>query len=147
MNLDWAHFTPWASLAGGIILGLASAIFILVNGRILGISGILGGLMPPKGGDTFWRVAFILGLFTAPTVFHAVVPAEYITAPRIDAAELTVVAAGLLVGIGTRYASGCTSGHGVCGLSRLSPRSLVATVSFMFAGFVMVYVMRHLNII
>ena len=147
MNLDWAHFTPWASLAGGIILGLASAIFILVNGRILGISGILGGLMPPKGGDTFWRVAFILGLFTAPTVFHAVVPAEYITAPRIDAAELTVVAAGLLVGIGTRYASGCTSGHGVCGLSRLSPRSLVATASFMFAGFVMVYVMRHLAII
>ncbi len=147
MNLDWAHFTPWASLAGGIILGLASAIFILVNGRILGISGILGGLMPPKGGDTFWRVAFILGLFTAPTVFHAVVPAEYITAPRIDAADLTVVAAGLLVGIGTRYASGCTSGHGVCGLSRLSPRSLVATASFMFAGFVMVYVMRHLNII
>ena len=147
MNLDWAHFTPWASLAGGIILGLASAIFILVNGRILGISGILGGLMPPKGGDTFWRVAFILGLFTAPTVFHAVVPAEYITAPRIDAADLTVVAAGLLVGIGTRYASGCTSGHGVCGLSRLSPRSLVATASFMFAGFVMVYVMRHLTTI
>ena len=147
MNLDWAHFTPWASLAGGIILGLASAIFILVNGRILGISGILGGLMPPKGGDTFWRVAFILGLFTAPTVFHAVVPAEYITAPRIDAADLTVVAAGLLVGIGTRYASGCTSGHGVCGLSRMSPRSLVATASFMFAGFVMVYVMRHLTII
>jgi uncharacterized membrane protein YedE/YeeE len=147
MNLDWAHFTPWASLAGGIILGLASAIFILVNGRILGISGILGGLMPPKGGDTFWRVAFILGLLTAPTVFHAVVPAEYITAPRIDAADLTVVAAGLLVGIGTRYASGCTSGHGVCGLSRLSPRSLVATASFMFAGFVMVYVMRHLTII
>ena len=147
MNLDWAHFTPWASLAGGIILGLASAIFILVNGRILGISGILGGLMPPKGGDTFWRVAFILGLFTAPTVFHAVVPAEYISAPRIDAADLTVVAAGLLVGIGTRYASGCTSGHGVCGLSRLSPRSLVATASFMFAGFVMVYVMRHLTTI
>ena len=147
MNLDWAHFTPWASLAGGIILGLASAIFILVNGRILGISGILGGLMPPKGGDTFWRVAFILGLFTAPTVFHAVVPAEYITTPRIDATELTVVAAGLLVGIGTRYASGCTSGHGVCGLSRLSPRSMVATASFMFTGFVMVYVMRHLAII
>ena len=147
MTVDWANFTPWASLTGGIVLGLAAAIFILFNGRILGISGILGGLMPPKGGDTFWRVAFILGLFTAPTVFHAVVPAEYITAPRIDAADLTVVAAGLLVGIGTRYASGCTSGHGVCGLSRLSPRSLVATASFMFAGFVMVYVMRHLNII
>ena len=147
MNLDWAHFTPSMSLSGGIILGIASAIFILVNGRILGISGILGGLMPPKAGDTFWRIAFLLGLFTAPTLFHAVVPAEYITTPRIDATELTVVAAGLLVGIGTRYASGCTSGHGVCGLSRLSPRSLVATASFMFAGFVMVYVMRHLAII
>lgn len=147
MNLDWAHFTPWASLAGGIILGVASAIFILVNGRILGISGILGGLLPPKVGDTTWRMAFLLGLFAAPTVFHAVVPAEYITAPRIDATDLSVLAAGLLVGIGTRYASGCTSGHGVCGLSRLSPRSLLATASFMFAGFVMVYIVRHLTVI
>lgn len=144
MNIDWAHFTPFASLAGGIILGLASAIFILVNGRILGISGILGGLLPPKAGDTSWRVAFILGMLAAPTVFHAVVPAQYITAPRIDATEWMVIAAGLLVGIGTRYASGCTSGHGVCGLSRLSPRSLVATLSFMGAGFVMVYVLRHI---
>lgn len=143
MSIDWAHFTPWASSIGGIILGIASAIFILVNGRILGISGIMGGLMPPKVGDTFWRISFLLGLFIAPTVFHAVVPAEYITAPRIDATDMMVVAAGLLVGIGTRYASGCTSGHGVCGLSRLSPRSLVATASFMFSGFVMVYVMRH----
>ena len=147
MNLDWAHFTPWASLAGGIILGVASAIFILVNGRILGISGILGGLLPPKVGDTTWRMAFLLGLFAAPTVFHAVVPAEYIIAPRIDATDLSVLAAGLLVGIGTRYASGCTSGHGVCGLSRLSLRSLLATASFMFAGFVMVYIVRHLTVI
>ena len=147
MNIDWAHFTPFASLTGGIILGIASAIFILVNGRILGISGILGGLMPPKLGDTFWRIAFLLGLFSAPTVFHAVVPTEYITAPRIDATDMMVVIAGVLVGIGTRYASGCTSGHGVCGLSRLSPRSLVATISFMSAGFVMVYVMRHLSVI
>ena len=147
MNIDWAHFTPFASLTGGIILGIASAIFILVNGRILGISGILGGLMPPKGGDTFWRVVFLIGLFAAPTVFHAVVPADYITAPRIDATDMMVLIAGLLVGIGTRYASGCTSGHGVCGLSRLSPRSLVATLSFMGAGFAMVYVMRHLAII
>ena len=143
MNLDWAHFTPWASLSGGIILGIASAIFILVNGRILGISGILGGLLPPKVGDTSWRIAFLLGFAAAPTVFHALVPAQYIVAPRIDATELTVIAAGLLVGIGTRYASGCTSGHGVCGLSRLSPRSLVATASFMGAGFAVVYVMRH----
>jgi len=147
MNIDWAHFTPFASLTGGIILGLASAIFILVNGRILGISGILGGLMPPKLGDTFWRISFLLGLLVAPTVFHAVVPAQYITAPRIDATDVMVVIAGLLVGIGTRYASGCTSGHGVCGLSRLSPRSLVATLSFMGTGFAMVYVMRHLAII
>jgi uncharacterized membrane protein YedE/YeeE len=147
MNIDWAHFTPYASLTGGIILGLASAIFILVNGRILGISGILGGLMPPKLGDTFWRISFLLGLLVAPTLFHAVVPAQYITAPRIDATDMMVVIAGLLVGIGTRYASGCTSGHGVCGLSRLSPRSLVATLSFMGAGFAMVYVMRHLAII
>jgi uncharacterized membrane protein YedE/YeeE len=144
MNIDWAHFTPFASLAGGIILGVASAVFILVNGRILGISGILGGLLPPKSGDTSWRVVFLLGMLAAPTVFHAVVPAQYITAPRIDASGWIVIAAGLLVGIGTRYASGCTSGHGVCGLSRLSPRSLVATLSFMGAGFVMVYVLRHI---
>ena len=147
MNIDWAHFTPWASLTGGIILGLASAIFILVNGRILGISGIVGGLFPPKMGDTFWRISFLLGFAAAPSVFHAVVPAQYITAPRIDATDLMVVIAGLLVGVGTRYASGCTSGHGVCGLSRLSPRSLVATASFMGAGFITVYVMRHLSVI
>ena len=143
MNLDWAHFTPLASLTGGIVLGIASAIFILVNGRILGISGILGGLLPPKVGDTSWRIAFLLGFAAAPTVFHALVPTQYIVAPRIDATELMVVVAGLLVGEGTRYASGCTSGHGVCGLSRLSPRSLVATASFMGAGIATVYVMRH----
>lgn len=144
MTIDWAHFTPWASLTGGIVLGVASALFILINGRILGISGILGGLLPPKLGDTSWRIAFLLGLFAAPTVFHALVPVEYIIAPRIEAAEWMIVVAGLLVGIGTRYASGCTSGHGVCGLSRLSPRSLVATASFMSAGFMTVYVVRHL---
>ena len=143
MTIDWMHFTPWASLTGGLILGVASAMFILLNGRILGISGILGGLMPPKVGDTWWRVAFLLGMFAAPTVFHAVMPVEWVTAPRIEAGELSVIGAGLLVGIGTRYASGCTRGHGVCGLSRLSPRSLVATLSFMGAGFLMVYVLRH----
>ena len=143
MNIDWTHFTPFSSLTGGIILGIASAIFILVNGRILGSSGIVGGLFPPKLGDTFWRIAFLLGFAAAPMVFHAVVPAQYITPPRIDATDWMVVIAGLLVGIGTRYASGCTSGHGVCGLSRLSPRSLVATASFMSAGFITVYVMRH----
>ena len=144
MNLDWLHFTPWASLSGGVLLGVASAVFILLNGRILGISGILGGLLPPKVGDSLWRVAFLLGMFAAPLVFTSLAPAGFASTPRIDATEWTVVAAGLLVGIGTRYASGCTSGHGVCGLSRMSPRSLVATLSFMGAGFATVYLLRHI---
>ncbi len=143
MNIDWNHFTPWASLIGGLLLGAASAVFILINGRILGISGILGGLLPPKVGDIGWRVAFLLGMLAAPTVFMALAPAGLASEPRIDAGFWTVIAAGLLVGIGTRYASGCTSGHGVCGLSRLSPRSLVATLSFMGAGFFIVYIVRH----
>ena len=144
MNIDWNHFTPWASLTGGLLLGVASAVFILINGRILGISGILGGLLPPKVGDIGWRVAFLLGMLAAPTVFMALAPAGFASEPRIDAGFWTVIAAGLLVGIGTRYASGCTSGHGVCGLSRLSPRSLVATLSFMGAGFFIVYIVRHI---
>ena len=143
MNIDWFHFTPWASLAGGVILGVASAMFILLNGRVLGISGILGGLLPPKLGDSVWRIAFLLGMFSAPLVFTAIAPTGFATSPRIDASEMAVIAAGLLVGIGTRYAGGCTSGHGVCGLSRLSPRSLVATLSFMGAGFITVYLLRH----
>jgi uncharacterized protein len=144
MNIDWAHFTPWSSLSGGIILGVASALFILINGRVLGISGILGGLLPPKAGDTFWRLAFLAGMFASPWVFNILAPTEFITTPQIDADLVMLVIAGLLVGIGTRYGSGCTSGHGVCGLSRMSPRSLVATLSFMAAGFLTVYVVRHL---
>ncbi len=140
MLIDWNHFTPGLSLAGGIVLGIASALFILVNGRILGISGIVGGLLSPKAGDVAWRVAFALGLMAAPLLYAGFsVPSGV----RIEASWGTVVAAGLLVGAGTRYASGCTSGHGVCGLSRLSPRSLVATISFMAAGFVVVYLARH----
>jgi uncharacterized membrane protein YedE/YeeE len=144
MNIDWAHFTPWSSLSGGIILGVASALFILINGRVLGISGILGGLLPPKAGDTFWRLAFLAGMFASPWLFNLLAPAELITPPKIDADLIMLVIAGLLVGFGTRYGSGCTSGHGVCGLSRLSPRSLIATLSFMAAGFLTVYVVRHL---
>ncbi|MDP2019158.1 YeeE/YedE family protein [Hydrogenophaga sp.] len=143
MNIDWANFTPWASLSGGILLGVASAFFILVNGRVLGISGILGGLLSPKAGDAGWRIAFLLGMFSAPLVYSWLAPAGFARAPTIDAGFAAVVAAGLLVGLGTRYGSGCTSGHGVCGLSRLSPRSLVATLAFMGAGFVMVFVVRH----
>ena len=144
MNIDWTHFTPWSSLSGGIILGVASALFILINGRVLGISGILGGLLPPKAGDTLWRIAFLVGMFAAPWVFNLLAPADLITTPQIDADTIMLIIAGLLVGIGTRYGSGCTSGHGVCGLSRMSPRSLVATVSFMATGFLTVYVVRHL---
>ena len=144
MVIDWAHFTPWASLIGGIVLGLASAIFILFNGRILGISGILGGLLSPRAGDIGWRVSFFLGMAAAPTVFALLAPEGFLSAPRIDASYGLIVVAGLLVGLGTRYGSGCTSGHGVCGLSRLSPRSLVATLTFMGAGFATVYVVRHL---
>ena len=144
MTIDWSHFTPWASLAGGVLLGLASALFILLNGRILGISGILGGLIPPKRNDAVWRLSFLAGIFAAPWVFIAVMPTSLVTAPRIDADVILLVIAGLLVGLGTRYGSGCTSGHGVCGLARLSPRSLIATLAFMAAGFAVVFVARHL---
>ena len=141
MTIDWNNFTPWTSLAGGILLGLASAIFILVNGRILGISGIVGGLLRPKSGDVGWRLAFVLGMLVAPLLYLLVADP---VAVRIDAGWATLVIAGLLVGVGTRFGSGCTSGHGVCGLSRLSLRSLVATLAFMGAGFVTVYLIRHL---
>lgn len=144
MTIDWANFTPWASLSGGVLLGVASAFFILVNGRVLGISGILGGLLPPKSGDAGWRVAFLLGMLAAPLAYRILAPEGFGQTPRIDADFATIVAAGLLVGLGTRYGSGCTSGHGVCGLSRLSPRSVVATLAFMGAGFAMVFVVRHI---
>jgi uncharacterized protein len=146
MTIDWIHFTPWLSLAGGVVLGLAAAAFILLNGRVLGISGILGGLLPPKQGDTVWRLSFLLGMLAAPVAWTLLAPASMVDmarVARIDASIALVLVAGLLVGIGTRYGSGCTSGHGVCGLSRLSLRSLVATLTFMVAGFVTVFVTRH----
>ena len=141
MTIDWNAFTPWPALAGGLLIGIAAAMFVLLNGRIAGVSGVLGGLVTPAKGDVAWRMSFVLGLLIAPTVyafFSAGTPL------RIDAGEGALVLAGLLVGAGTRYGSGCTSGHGICGLSRLSPRSLVATLAFMGAGFVTVFVLRHL---
>lgn len=140
MLIDWNHFTPWTALAGGVLLGLASAIFILLNGRILGISGIVGGLLRPRSGDMGWRVSFVLGMLAAPALYWLIAGPTH---PRIDASWGMVVVAGLLVGVGTRYGSGCTSGHGVCGLSRMSPRSLIATLAFMGAGFVTVFLIRH----
>ena len=141
MTIAWNVFTPWSALIGGMLIGLAAAMFALLNGRVAGISGVLGGLLKPMLGDIGWRVAFIGGLVVAPLVYglFATLPAV-----QIDASYLALVVAGLLVGVGTRYGSGCTSGHGVCGLSRLSPRALVATLTFMGAGFVTVFVLRHL---
>lgn len=140
MTIDWTAFTPWTSLAGGALIGLAAAMFVLLNGRIAGISGVLGGLLKPVRGDVGWRAAFIAGLVAAPLLYAllAVVPPV-----QIDAGFATLILAGLLVGVGTRYGAGCTSGHGVCGLSRLSLRSLAATAAFMAAGFVTVFLIRH----
>ena len=142
MTIDWISFTPGPALVGGILLGIAAALYVLFNGRILGISGIIGGLLQAKKSDWLWRLSFTLGLLTAALwatyVFDIRVKAV------IDSDYLTLIIAGLLVGFGARYGSGCTSGHGICGLSRLSPRSLLATMTFMGCGFLMVYVVRHL---
>ena len=140
MSIGWSHFTPWSALAGGLSIGLAAALFLLLNGRIAGISGIVGGLLQ-RGGGRGWRLAFVAGLLAAPWVWQL---AGALPPVAIAASTPVLIAPGLLVGVGTRYASGCTSGHGVCGLSRGSPRSLVATAAFMGAGFATVYLVRHL---
>ena len=140
MTLDTLHFTPWTALAGGALIGLAAVWLMLAAGRIAGISGIAGGLLRPRSGDVGWRVAFIAGLILAPWVYRAV---AVMPEAQIDASAAMLIAAGLLVGFGTRLGSGCTSGHGVCGLSRLSWRSLAATLCFMATGFLTVFVVRH----
>ena len=140
MSIDWTNFTPWSSLAGGMMIGGAATLLLLFNGRIAGISGILGGLLRPVGKDIGWRVAFLGGLVASPLLMALAAP---LPAARVAADYPLLITAGLLVGIGTRYGSGCTSGHGVCGLSRRSPRSLVATLAFMAAGVLTVYVVRH----
>lgn len=141
MNIAWQHFTPWSALAGGMLIGLAAALLILFNGRIAGISGIVGGLLRPRQGDLGWRIAFLAGLVGTPLLWQLWLA---LPAVRIDAGAPALVVAGLLVGVGVRYGAGCTSGHGVCGLSRWSPRSLAATCVFMAAGFLTVYLLRHL---
>jgi uncharacterized membrane protein YedE/YeeE len=142
MTIDSLHFTPWSALAGGILIGLAAALFILLNGRIAGISGIIGGLLRPNKGDIGWRFAFIAGLIIAPVIYGIFYE---LPAVQVDAGTGILIVAGWLVGVGTRYGSGCTSGHGVCGISRLSPRSIAATIIFMAAGFVTVFLLRHLS--
>ena len=140
MSIDWASFTPWSALAGGALIGLAATVLIVANGRIAGVSGIVEGLLRPAWPDAQWRLAFLAGLVVAPLLYTVVAALPEII---VRAGYPTLVVAGLLVGVGTRYGGGCTSGHGVCGLSRLSPRSLVATLAFMAAGFATVFVVRH----
>ncbi|QVN22051.1 YeeE/YedE family protein [Burkholderia pyrrocinia] len=140
MQLDALHFTPWLSLAGGVLIGLAAAWLVAFNGRIAGISGIVGGLFTAGAGERDWRVAFVAGMIAAPIAMR--VAGAGLT-PQVDASWQELLAAGLLVGIGTRYAGGCTSGHGVCGMSRGALRSMVATATFMIAGFVTVFVRQH----
>lgn len=140
MNLDWSALTPVSATVGGLLIGAAAVLLMAGIGRIAGISGILGGLLPPQP-NSLWRLAFVLGLCAAPWLYLLGAALPAIT---VDAGTSRLIVAGLLVGLGTRYASGCTSGHGVCGLSRGSRRSFVATALFMAAGFVTVYVVRHL---
>ncbi|GAB3481163.1 YeeE/YedE family protein [Azotobacter salinestris] len=141
MYIDWVHFTPGPALAGGVLIGLAASLFVVLNGRIAGISGLLGSLLQGNADGRDEKALFLLGLLAAPLLwglFGTLPEAEFQTGwPGL-------VIAGLLVGLGTRYGSGCTSGHGVCGISRLSPRSMAATLTFMASGFATVFVLRHL---
>jgi uncharacterized membrane protein YedE/YeeE len=140
MTIAWQQFTPYSALIGGALIGLSASLFVLLNGRVAGISGILGGLLRPQGSGVVWRLAFLAGLIGAPILYQFMAPQPTIT---VDADNILLICAELLVGVGTRYGAGCTSGHGVCGLSRLSIRSLVATLTFMTVGFATVFIMRH----
>ncbi len=139
--IDWSSFTPWSALFGGALIGLAAAVLVLFNGRVFGISGLLSGTWSGEAGDRGWRWMALLGLAAAPWLYRLAGETVPVVQPQ---PWMWVVVAGLLVGFGTRLGSGCTSGHGVCGLSRLSPRSLVATLTFMASGFLTVFVLRHL---
>lgn len=142
MQIDWLSFTPIPSLLGGALLGIAAALYVLLHGRILGISGIVAGLLHPNRNDVAWRLSIILGIITAPFWSSFIFGIRPVV--EIDASWYAILIAGFLVGFGVQYGSGCTSGHGICGLSRLSPRSLVATFTFMAAGFLTVFILRHL---
>ncbi|MEQ1888911.1 MAG: YeeE/YedE thiosulfate transporter family protein [Alphaproteobacteria bacterium] len=136
------NFTPISATIGGSLIGLSAVLLLLLHGRIAGVSGIAGGLIVPVAGDWPWRLAFVLGLVAGPLVYMALGgPLPEILFPV--SSPLGLISAGLLVGFGTRLGGGCTSGHGVCGVSRLSPRSLAATGAFMFTGFVTVFFIRH----
>ena len=141
MSLDWTHFTPWSSLGGGALIGLAAGALVLGAGRIMGAAGIVGGLVDNRPGDIGWRLWLIAGMLLAPGVLGLF---SALKAPVIEASWPVLIIAGLLVGFGTRLGSGCTSGHGICGIARLSSRSIAATALFMLSGFATVFVARHL---
>lgn len=141
MTIDWINFTPWAALAGGVLIGAAASLFVLLNGRIAGISGLLASLLETGGEGRSEKLLFLLGILLAPLLWMLF---GTLPAMEFQSGWIGLLVAGMLVGVGTRYGSGCTSGHGVCGISRLSPRSIVATMAFMVAGFATVYVLRHL---
>ncbi|AZD01756.1 YeeE/YedE family protein [Pseudomonas sp. 22526] len=140
MNIDWLHFTPWSALAGGALIGLAAGLFVMANGRIAGISGLLGSLLQPGSEGWSEKALFLSGLLLAPLFWGLF---QVLPAIEFQSGIAGLIGAGLLVGLGTRYSAGCTSGHGVCGISRWSPRSLVATLSFMLTGFITVWLLRH----
>ena len=140
MSIDWVHFTPWSALFGGLLIGAAAAALILCAGRIMGAAGILGGALALQSGDIGWRLSLIAGLLLSPSLLALFGAADL---PRFDASWPLLIVAGLMVGFGARLGSGCTSGHGVCGVSRLSPRSFVATALFVLVAFATVGVARH----
>ena len=135
------NFTPWSALVGGVMLGLASGLVLLLNGKIAGISGIVSRALSPVRGDTAWRVVFLVGMVLGGAATFALWPQS--AAFQMQGSWLTILGAGFLVGLGTRLSGGCTSGHGVCGLGRGSLPSLVAVMTFMGAGFAVVYAARH----
>ena len=134
-------FTPLSGFLGGALIGLAAVLLLMANGRIAGVSGIVGGLLARVPGDTSWRAAFVLGLWLGALVYWAV--RGELFEVELETTLPVTIAAGLLVGFGTRLGSGCTSGHGICGIARFSRRSTVATLVFMAAGIATVFVMRH----
>ena len=136
-----ANFTPVSAAIGGALIGLSAVLLMLFDGRIAGVSGILGGLLNPQSDDRGWRIAFILGLIAAP--LSAMLMGYAVPTPQLPTSLVAIVVAGLLVGFGTRLGSGCTSGHGICGIARLSPRSIAATGMFMLTAIIVVAVMRH----
>ena len=136
------HFTPLASLIGGMLIGLSASMLLLFNGKIAGISGIIAGTLSPAKNDTLWRIVFVTGLLVGGFLLRLLSPQTFVIG--ITRSWSALVVAGLLVGFGTRLGNGCTSGHGVCGLSRFSQRSLLATVTFIATGALTVYIINHL---